>query len=239
MPTVELVYHAGCPNVRECRARLLHAFAAVGIPPAWQEWLVDDTDAPARVRGYGSPTVLIDGRDASATEESTGASCRLYLQPDGSTGGAPSVEVLANALRTSAAASAVRASWKGSLAMVPGIGAALLPKLACPACWPAYAGFLTSVGLGFLLDTTHLLSVTAVFLAIAVGALAYGAKARLGYKPFLVGVAASVMVLAGKFAIGRDAVMYAGLALLVGASVWNTWPRQRPSISCAWSTREP
>jgi hypothetical protein len=125
------------------------------------------------------------------------------------------------------------------LAMAPGIVAALLPKLACPACWPAYAGFLTSVGLGFLLDATHLLSLTAVFLAVAVGALAYGAKARRGYKPFLVGVAASAVVIAGKFALQRDAVVYAGLALLIGASVWNTWPRHRPSISCAWSASEP
>ena len=103
MASVELVYHADCPNVGECRARLLRAFSDAGIPPAWQEWRVDDADAPARVRHYGSPTVLIDGRDVCMTEESAGASCRLYLQPDGSTGGTPSMEVLANALRTRSA----------------------------------------------------------------------------------------------------------------------------------------
>lgn len=29
---------------------------------------------------------------------------------------------------------------KQTLAALPGIGVSLLPKLMCPACWPAYAG---------------------------------------------------------------------------------------------------
>jgi hypothetical protein len=41
-------------------------------------------------------------------------------------------------------------TWKQNLLAVPGIGLSLLPKIACPACWPAYAGLLSSLGLGFL-----------------------------------------------------------------------------------------
>ncbi len=33
-----------------------------------------------------------------------------------------------------------------SLLTLPGVFASVLPNLACPACWPAYAGLLTSVG---------------------------------------------------------------------------------------------
>ncbi|KAF0218625.1 MAG: putative Thioredoxin [Geobacteraceae bacterium] len=40
--------------------------------------------------------------------------------------------------------------WRGMAAMLPGIGLAFLPKLACPACWPAYAGVFSSLGLGFV-----------------------------------------------------------------------------------------
>src|SRR5690606_38639800 len=99
-----------------------------------------------------------------------------------------------------------------------------LPKVACPACWPAYAGFLSSVGLGFLLETTYLLPLTAAFLATALGALAYRAKRRRGYIPFALGLFAAAVVLAGKFAFESDPAMYAGLAILVGASLWNSWP---------------
>jgi hypothetical protein len=54
----------------------------------------------------------------------------------------------------------------------------------CPACWPAYAGILGSLGLGFLLDSTSLLPVTVALFG------------------------------------------------LVGASVWNTWPRRRNEVGC-------
>jgi hypothetical protein len=232
---VELVYDADCPNVSGARAALLRAFARAKIAPSWQEWRRDEADAPARVRGHGSPTILVDGKDVSATGKADGASCRLYVQPNGSTAGAPSVEMIAIALRRSAGATASAGgrNWKLSLAMVPGIGAALFPKLACPACWPAYAWFLTSVGLSFLLDPTYLLPLTAIFLSIAVGALAYGARTRRGYQPFAVGVVAAATILAGKFTFETDKVMYAGVALLIGASIWNSRPRRGEARPCA------
>jgi hypothetical protein len=55
-------------------------------------------------------------------------------------------------------------TWKQNLLAVPGIGLSLLPKVACPACWPAYAGLLSSLGLGFLVSTAYLLPMTAAFL---------------------------------------------------------------------------
>lgn len=33
-------------------------------------------------------------------------------------------------------------TWKQSLVALPGVGVSLLPKLACPLCWPAYVGLL-------------------------------------------------------------------------------------------------
>jgi hypothetical protein len=113
------------------------------------------------------------------------------------------------------------------LSALPGIGLALLPKVACPACWPAYAGILGAIGLGFLLDTAYLLPLTAVFLLIALGALAFRARRRRGYKPFMLGLLASVIVLVGKFALDFDPMMYAGITLLVGASIWNSWPKKK------------
>lgn len=83
-------------------------------------------------------------------------------------------------------------------------------------------GFMSSVGLGFLLDTTYLLPLTATFLAIAVGALAYRAWQRRDYAPFVVGPVAGVGVLSGNFAFESSSTMCASLALLVGASLRNT-----------------
>jgi mercuric ion transport protein len=125
----------------------------------------------------------------------------------------------------------MRSGWKPHILMLPGVGFALLPKLACPMCWPLYASVLTSVGLGFLLSTAYLLPLTAAFLLIAVAALAYRAKDRRGYAPFLFGLGASLAVLAGKFHMESEPLLYGGVAVLVGSSVWNVWPRKR-SVGC-------
>ena len=101
------------------------------------------------------------------------------------------------------------------------------PKLACPACWPTYAGLLSFLGIGFFDYTPYLLPLTAVFLVIAIVALAYRAIQRLGYKPLLVGILAVGILLKGKFYIDNDAAMYTGLALLVVTSLWNTWPKSK------------
>ena len=120
--------------------------------------------------------------------------------------------------------------WKRTLTVLPGIGVSLLPKLACPMCWPAYAGLLSSLGLGFLISAEYLLPVTAAFLLVAVVALVVRARSRRGYGPMLLGLIAAAAVLYGKFSLESDAAMYTGIALLVAASVWNSWPRL--SASC-------
>ena len=72
-------------------------------------------------------------------------------------------------------------TWKQGLLALPSVGVSILPKLACQACWPAYAGLLSSVGLGFLISTVYLLPLTAAFLLLAVAALAFRANKRRGY----------------------------------------------------------
>ena len=114
--------------------------------------------------------------------------------------------------------------WKQGLLALPGVGVSLLPKLACPLCWPAYAGLLSSVGLGFLISAAYLLPLTAPFLVIALGAMAFKANSRHGYGPFLLGLDAATAVLLGKFRWESSPTMYGAVGLLVIASLWNAWP---------------
>lgn len=234
MTTVDLVYDGDCPNVQATRANLLRAFAQTSRTPRWREYRIGAADLPEYARGFGSPTVLVEGRDVAGTEAGSDACCRLYPESAGVTG-VPPVEQISAAIRGAsdgARPPSRRRGWRGTLAVAPGIGLALLPKVACPACWPAYAGFLSALGLGFLMDTAWLLPLTATFLVVAVGALAFRARRRRGYGPFLIGMVASAVVLIGKFAFDSDPAMYSGVALLVAASLWNTWPVRRPAASC-------
>ncbi len=115
---------------------------------------------------------------------------------------------------------------KQGLLALPGVAISMLPKLACPACWPAYAGLLTSVGLSFLMSAVYLLPLTAAFLAVTLGALAFRANKRRGYGPFLLGLLAAISILFGKFVWQSNLAMYVALGQLVVASMWNSWPRR-------------
>jgi len=117
-------------------------------------------------------------------------------------------------------------TWRRFAAVLPGVGASLLPKLACPMCWPAYAGLLTAVGLGFLMSARYLFGVTTVFLVVSAGALAFRHRERRGIAPAILGFAGSALVLVGKFRFESPPAMYAGLSVLIAASLWNSWPRK-------------
>ena len=233
MTSVELIFDADCPNVADARLQLSRAFAAVGQTPAWREWDGGDAASPDYVRFYGSPTILVDGNDvASASPSAAADCCRLYTDTEGRYQGVPPVGLIAQGLAISAAKNGMchdatrSGGLQGWIAVLPAIGVAMLPKLACPACWPAYAGLLGSLGLGFLIHTKYLLLLTALFLVGAVAALGFRARRRRGFGPFAVGVVAAAVVIAGKFVFDFDPAMYGGVALLVGASLWNSWPRK-------------
>lgn len=231
MSNVELIFDAHCPHVEAARQQLRQVFQELGQPPDWQEWDRGAPSSPQHVRRYGSPTILIDGKDVIGATPSDGADCcRVYRSEQQGLQGVPSVDTIISALRNGARNHGTGSlpSW---LAVLPAIGFAMLPKLACPACWPVYAGLLSSVGLGFLTQTAYLFPFTVVFLIVAVGALGFRARSRHGFGPFVTGLAAALIVIIGKFQFDSDPTMYAGLALLIGASVWNTWPQQNATAS--------
>ncbi len=117
--------------------------------------------------------------------------------------------------------------WQIALASFGSIGVALLPKIGCPACWPAYAGVLSSLGIPFVNYTPYLMPLLSIFLAIALFSLGFHARRRRGYMPFRLGILAAAIIMVGKFVFDFDQVMYGGIALLMFASIWNSWPLKK------------
>jgi hypothetical protein len=122
--------------------------------------------------------------------------------------------------------------WKSHIVVLPGIGVALLPKLICPLCWPAYAGLVSSLGLGFLIPTKYLLSLTVVALGITAAAFGFRATRRHGYGPMWLGLAAATVILIAKFYFESATVAYVGIGLLISAAAWNAYPITGNRRSC-------
>ena len=97
MPRVDLVYDTECPNVSAARDNLRGAFARSGLSPVWQEHRIGDPETPGEVQGFGSPSILVDGRDVAQVEPSSDLCCRIYTE-HGTTAGAPSIETITTAL---------------------------------------------------------------------------------------------------------------------------------------------
>lgn len=240
---VEFIYEKTCPNITPTREQLARAFGQLGLEPIWKEWEVHQPDAPEHIHGYGSPTILINGIDLlGAKPVSDDMSCRIYPDSPEANRGVPALAMLVAQLRAAAGVgqsnqgSSRKALFGINLSMLPTIGVALLPKLFCPACWPAYAGLLSSMGLGFFDYTPYMLPVMLGFIAISLTGMIYRASRRRGYGPFLLGAVASGLLLYSKFYLDNDPLMWTALALLVLASLWNTWPKTQTSGTCSACT---
>jgi len=125
-------------------------------------------------------------------------------------------------------------TWQTCKAITPGIGVSILVAAKCPACWLAYAGLLTMPGVAWLLGETSLMLLTVGLLGIALVSLAYRAKDRRGYRPLALGIVAASLILLEKWWMPSPWLLALGLALLVGTSLLNAWPRQAIALdSCA------
>ncbi len=77
-----------------------------------------------------------------------------------------------------------------------------------------------------MMQTAYLLPLTVFSLVLALAALGFRANRRRGYGPLLVGILAAVLLLVGKFILESNVAVYAGIASLIGASLWNSWPKK-------------
>ena len=87
----ELVFFEGCPHVAQARSELARALRRCGLPPTWREWDTTSADTPASLKGYGSPTVLVEGKDVTGGTAGSGMGCAIA--------GAPRAAVIVAALK--------------------------------------------------------------------------------------------------------------------------------------------
>lgn len=94
--------------------------------------------------------------------------------------------------------------------------ALLLPK--CPLCAMA---ILSVLGLSADFDPGIFYPLTLIFILFGLGAVALRARQKGNYKPLYLAVAASALILTGKFYFVSTAAFYTGAGLFMVAVLWN------------------
>lgn len=76
-----------------------------GLPAVWSEWSTDDPGCPEEYRSFGSPTILVNGRDVAPgphpwvrSEGTEGPRIRRYGAGAGGTAGVPPSDRLRGAI---------------------------------------------------------------------------------------------------------------------------------------------
>lgn len=116
-----------------------------------------------------------------------------------------------------------RRSWLQALGAVPAVILPLLPSASCPACLAAYAGVLSALGLGFILNERILAPVIALFLLVGVATVAWSTRSHRHPGPLITTVTGALLVAAGRLVWDVPAALYTGVGLLIAASLWNLW----------------
>lgn len=131
--------------------------------------------------------------------------------------------------------------WLRSFALFPGVLLSLVPSVTCPACLAGYAGLLSAVGLGVVLQERLLTPLIVVFLVVGIGSMAWSARAHRRPGPLLLTLLGSAAVVAGRLVWHIHFLLYTGVALLIGASLLNLWlkrPRAAPVVQIGQAQRE-
>ena len=97
--TIQLLTFPGCPHAHDARQALEQAIARNRLAERIEEVDTTSPGTPQALRGWSSPTILVDGRDVGGEIAPSGGGCRLYRHEDGELRGAPEESVLDAALR--------------------------------------------------------------------------------------------------------------------------------------------
>ena len=109
------------------------------------------------------------------------------------------------------------ASWAS---LAGGIGALLLPK--CPACFAAYGGGLTALGLSPVVQQRLAGPLLATVVLVSFALVLRLSLSRGDYLTPLASATGAALVLAGAFAFHRPAVVAVGATVLLVASIVNS-----------------
>ena len=114
-----------------------------------------------------------------------------------------------------------------------GVGLSIILAKFCPLCFPAIAGLLSSLGLGFLLKAAALHWLLIMFLLLSVFSLFWSyLKQHRRYTAILIGVPSAFFLYGSKYIFMNASLFYLGATGLVVATFLNLLLRKIGRASC-------
>jgi hypothetical protein len=211
---IQLLSFAECPNGPTTRERLQHVIRELGVEAPIEEIDVTAPTTPVELRGWSSPTILIDGEDLEGAVAGDCPSCRLY-----SGGGAPSETLIRRAVRAKLRSRNSTGLW----ASLPAIGASLLSAVTCPACLGPWASILGALGLGFVMFTQVFAVVFLAALVFGTSSVAYATRRHGSPWPLMLTVVGAIAAAGGRFLLAEPAIERLGFPLLLAGALLGFW----------------
>lgn len=130
--------------------------------------------------------------------------------------------------------------WLGGVTTLLASAVALI----CPACIPAFASLLASLGVGLAASEQFIRPLLIALLAAAVATFSWSAKLHRHWWIVATGIAGGALVYLGRYYVGFGALwmnqiaLWTGTGVLIGTSLINLWLK-RSCPSCAKSPAKP
>jgi len=123
-----------------------------------------------------------------------------------------------------------RPQWIQAVVAIPATVLPLLPSFSCPVCLAAYAGVLSTLGLGFLLTDRVQRPIIVFFLVVTLVSVAWSARRHRRFGPVGCVFFGSLAVVAGRIVWASRPVLYAGVLCLVIGTFWNLFLKRRSPL---------
>ena len=194
----------------DLRALLNAAFTLLDRLPVWEESMAGHKSLPRRLRRVEQTGLYIGGKPI------------LDFANDPATW--PGPDSLAGMIEKGIQDAPVPSRWRPrfNFSILPTIMIILLPK--CPMCFAAFAAAFSSLGFGKITYVPWLLPAMVGLLVVGIAALWWRGRKGHGYAAFFLSLAGAVLLFLGKFTFSSDPLLYAGMVLIVLASLWNSLP---------------
>lgn len=114
-----------------------------------------------------------------------------------------------------------RSPWWRTFIVVPAAILPLLPSASCPVCLAAYAGVLSSFGLGFLFRDPVQRPLIILFLSISVASIGWATRQHRSIGPIATAASGSFAIVVGRVLGSVPWLVYLGVPCVVAAAAWN------------------